>query len=317
MDREREHSDPNDLDLDPADAFSLLGHELRVDILQALLEGSRTDGEYPASFSTLRERVGAEVSAQFNYHLGELTGHFVRRTDEGYELRYAGWAVATSILAGTYNRRAAFGPTGIDGRCPHCRAGTLVASYREEWLAIECSACDDRLVRYPFPPGGLESRSLPAVLEAFDRRVRSHIALARDGVCPACTGPMDVTVPATADGKAGTGSGADRDDADAGDDPIVAFRCRRCSNRIRPVPGLALLEHERVVRFAAERGRSLSEPPFWELEWCVSGDAASVTGTEPWRCTVSIPIENETLQVTVDDGFAVRSATVESGEPDR
>lgn len=315
MDRERGQSAPDDLA--PADAFSLLGHELRVEILQALLEGSRTGGEYPASFSTLRERVGAEVSAQFNYHLGELTGHFVRRTDEGYELRYAGWAVATSILAGTYNRRAAFGPTGIDGRCPHCGEGALVASYREEWLAVECSACDDRLVRYPFPPGGLESRSLSGVLEAFDRRVRSHVALARDGVCPACTGPMTVAIPATADGEGPADSEADGDDADAGADPTVAFRCRRCSNRIRPEPGLALLEHERVVRFAAERGRSLSEPPFWELEWCVSGDAASVTATDPWRCTVSVPIEDESLLVTVDEELAVRSATVESAESSR
>ncbi|APW97648.1 transcriptional regulator [Halobiforma lacisalsi AJ5] len=315
MDRECEYSEPNDLD--PADAFSLLGHELRVDILQALLEESRTGGEYPAAFSTLREQVGAEVSAQFNYHLGELTGHFVRRTDDGYELRYAGWAVATSILAGTYNRRAAFGPTEIGGRCPHCGERALVASYREEWLAVECTACDDRLVRYPFPPGGLESRSLPAVLEAFDRRVRSHVALARDGVCPACTGPMDVAIPTTADGEGTAGSDPDGDDADAGDDVIATFRCRRCGNRIRPRPGLALLEHERVVRFAAERGRSLSETPFWELEWCVSGDAASVTGTEPWRCTVSIPIGDESLLVTVDDEFTVRSVTVETVESDR
>ncbi|ELZ08087.1 putative ArsR family transcriptional regulator [Natrinema thermotolerans DSM 11552] len=313
MDRERTEPAPDDLV--PADAFSLLGHDRRVDILRALLEASRTGDEYPASFSTLREQVGAEVSAQFNYHLGELTGHFVRRTDDGYELRYAGWAVATSILEGTYNRRAAFGPEGIAGRCPHCGAETLVASYREEWLTIECGACDDRLVRYPFPPGGLESRSLPDVLEAFDRRVRSHVALARDGVCPACTGPMAVTVPSLVDGDASTDS--DGDDAAPEDDPIATFRCRRCGNRLRPEPGLVLLEHERVVRFAAERGRSLSATPFWELEWCVSGDAASVTATEPWRCTVSIPVGDESLLITVDDEFAVQSATVESAEPDR
>lgn len=313
MDRERTGSVPDDLA--PADAFSLLGHDLRVDILRALLERSRTGGEYPASFSTLREQVGAEVSAQFNYHLGELTGHFVRRTDDGYELRYAGWAVATSILAGTYNRRAAFGPEGIDGRCPHCGAASLVASYREEWLVVECLGCDDRLVRYPFPPGGLESRTLPDVLEAFDRRVRSHVALARDGVCPACTGPMAVTVPSVVDG--GTSTDSDGTDADAADDPIATFRCRRCGNHLRPEPGLVLLEHERVVRFAAERGRSLSATPFWELEWCVSRDAASVTATDPWRCAVSIPVGNESLLVTVDDEVAVRSATVESADPDR
>ncbi|SDR35746.1 DUF7351 domain-containing protein [Natronobacterium texcoconense] len=296
---DREQSDSGGLA--PADAFSLLGHDLRVDILRGLLELSRTRAEYPASFSTLRERVGADVSSQFNYHLDELTGHFVRRTDDGYELRYAGWEVATSILAGTYNRRAAFGPTEIDGRCPHCTESSLAATYREEWLTVECPTCNERLVRYPFPPGGLESRSLSEVLEAFDRHVRSHVALARDGICPGCTGPVTVQT-AT--------------DADLEGERIAIFVCQRCGNRLRPHLGLALVADEHVVQFARSHGRSLSKTRFWELEWCVSDAAASVS-TDPWRCTVPIPIADETLVLTVDDELVVRSTRIDDGEIER
>ena len=284
--------------LSPADAFALVGHEHRVDILRSLLAACRTRDEYPTSFSTLYERTDIEVSAQFSYHLGELTGQFVRRTDDGYELRYAGWEVATSILAGTYNRRLEFGPTSIDGTCPHCGGTTLDAAYREEWLAIGCTACDVHLVRYTFPPGGLESRSLPETLRAFDRHVRSHVALARTGVCPGCFGVMEVQ----------TASVDERVD----EDHIVVCVCQRCGNRLRPQPGLFLVNDEHVVRFFHDHGRSLSGTPFWEHEFCVSGACTSVTATDPWRCVVTIPREDEQLVVSVDDTLTVRSATVES-----
>jgi hypothetical protein len=43
--------------------------------------------ENAVSFSELRDRVGTRDSGQFNYHLDQLTGHFIRATDSGYELR--------------------------------------------------------------------------------------------------------------------------------------------------------------------------------------------------------------------------------------
>lgn len=285
-------------DLSPAEAFALVGHEHRVAILRALLAESR-EGEYPASFARLRERAGIEVSAQFSYHLDELTGHFVRRTDEGYELRYAGWEIATSILAGTYNERAEFGPTPIPGACPECGGADLEAAYREEWFSIRCDACGSRHIRYPLPPGAIESRSLDEVLSAFDRYVRTQMELAQDGVCPGCFGVMEVR---SAAGEA--------DESGFPNDRVAIYDCQRCGNRLYPPLGLFLLADEHVRRFLRDHGRPPAETPFWEFAFCVSDAGVTVHATEPWQAHVEISVDGETLVVSVDADLRVTSAAV-------
>ena len=70
----------------PAEVFATLGNDTRVDILRALLELGAD--EAAVSFTDLFERVDVDDSANFNYHLRHLTGHFVKRSDDGYEFRY-------------------------------------------------------------------------------------------------------------------------------------------------------------------------------------------------------------------------------------
>lgn len=279
--------------LAPARAFALLGHEHRVDILRALLDASRDGVETPIPFARLFERTEIDVSSQFSYHLDELTGQFVRDTDDGYELRYAGWKVATAILAGTYNERAEFGPTDIAGACPHCDVETLRAAYEQEWLTVSCRSCESRLVRYPIPPGVVQSRSVPEILQAFDRYVRSHMLRARSGVCPACLGVMEIETHAPNSDNLATGI------------------CRRCGNRLYPPVGLFLRDHETVPWFRREFDDQ-GEIPFWELGWCVADKAATVTETDPWRCRLEIPANGATLALSLGEGLTVRSATVEA-----
>lgn len=77
-------------DLSRAELFSLLANEDRLAILETVVRASeRDDVAYPVPFSTLRAAVGVEDSGRFSYHLGELCGHFLRRTTEGYALREA------------------------------------------------------------------------------------------------------------------------------------------------------------------------------------------------------------------------------------
>jgi len=92
--------------LPPDDAFAVLGNETRMEILRAL---GAADG--PLAFSTLRERVGVRDSGQFTYHLDELTGHFVERSDEGYRLRRAGERVIEAVLSGAVTEAPEREPT--------------------------------------------------------------------------------------------------------------------------------------------------------------------------------------------------------------
>lgn len=97
-------STPGDADLAPSEAFQTLASEVRVAVLVALLRAER-DGDGPRSFSELQERVGSESSAGFAYHLRQLSGHFVRKTTEGYELTPAGRRAARAVLTGAFTNQ--------------------------------------------------------------------------------------------------------------------------------------------------------------------------------------------------------------------
>jgi len=63
----------------PREAFALLGHDLRLEILLALLdrwEAARTE---PQRYSELMRAVGTQDSGKFNYHLGKLRGAYLRK----------------------------------------------------------------------------------------------------------------------------------------------------------------------------------------------------------------------------------------------
>lgn len=88
----------------PADAFELVGNEIRVGIIQVLQDAYR-DGDRSLPYVTLQSRVGVRDSGQFNYHLQQLVGQFVRKDGSDYRLTYAGQTVASAIVSGAYNSR--------------------------------------------------------------------------------------------------------------------------------------------------------------------------------------------------------------------
>lgn len=69
-----------------ADVFGLLSDETRLDILRAVAsaqhENERT-GVADLSFSELYDRVDVENTSKLSYHLGELTGTFLRKGERG------------------------------------------------------------------------------------------------------------------------------------------------------------------------------------------------------------------------------------------
>ena len=86
----------------PEEGFSLLGHGTRIGIIRALWRA----GNDAVSFSELRERADVTDSGQFNYHLGELVGTFLRREGEGYDSPTpAGRSSARSSTGRTRSRR--------------------------------------------------------------------------------------------------------------------------------------------------------------------------------------------------------------------
>jgi DNA-directed RNA polymerase subunit RPC12/RpoP/DNA-binding HxlR family transcriptional regulator len=287
--------------LEPADAFSVVGNETRLAILEALWRI-----ETPARFSDVREEVGTTDSAQFNYHLGKLTDQFVRKAEEvsesedsaargteshgGYELRTAGERVVQAILAGSFTEHPDR-EIDIDDPCIHCGA-TLSAHYEDEMLAIECPDCGHGHGEYPFPPGGLHDRTDEEVLEAFDQRVRHLHCLANDGVCPECNGRMVTTIERGGECCLGAALRAEHG-------------CRQCHHELCSAIGLGLLDHSAVAGFYDDHGVAISETPYWQFEWCVDDTRAEVLQEDPAHVEIEIPHDGETLRVVVDEDLAV------------
>jgi len=99
---------------DPTDALAVLGDETRMAILRALAEA---DG--PMTFTELRESAGIRDTGRFNYHLTKLCAHFVRESEEGYELGHAGdRVIAAAGAAGAGDPRPV--PERDDDECPVC-----------------------------------------------------------------------------------------------------------------------------------------------------------------------------------------------------
>lgn len=273
--------------VEPADAFGLVANETRLSILEALWNTE----ESPARFTDLRQAVGMRDSAQFNYHLDKLTDQFVRKVDDGYELRHAGEKVVRAVLAGSFTEHPSPEPIDVGDPCVKCGTG-LQAGYDDEQLAIECPDCGYGHGEYAFPPGGLTERTDEEVLAAFDQRVRHLHCLAKDGVCPECSGQMETTV--------------EYIEECCVDSALTAtHRCRQCDHELCSAVGLALLDDSEVVGFHREHDVSLSERPYWTLPWCVSDESVELVSERPQRFEVAIDCEGETLTVTLDSGLTV------------
>lgn len=272
--------------VDPADAFALVGDETRLAILEALW---RLDE--PARFSEIRERVGTDTSSRFNYHLGQLTGQFIRQTDGGYELRTAGRKVVQAVLAGSFTDHSSR-VLDIQDTCVHCEH-ELEAEYSDEMLAIRCPGCGHGHGRYSFPPGGLTGRTDEEILAAFDQRVRHLHCLAKDGVCPACGGPVDTTI-------------EEGEPCCLGVELRATHTCRQCDREVCSAVGLALLDQSDVVSFYDGHGVTLSDTPYWQLPWCVDDEPVTLESRNPTRLSVEITEDSERLTVILDGDLAVR-----------
>jgi len=309
-----------------ADAFALVGNEHRAAILRALLAAhADADAAYPAPFAALRERAGVDVSSQFAYHLDELVGSMVARTGDGYRLRYAGWKAAAALAAGTYADQPAFGPTAADGACPHCDAAELHASYGDAWLAVACHGCERVLARYPFPPGAASARrradGLSGLLDAFDRRVRSHFALAVDGVCPECAGRTTRRLEAVdPDAPAPTATRGD------GHGVVAVADCGQCGNHLTVPVGFAALADPDIRARYRRQGHAVDDRPFWRVPALVAADVvapadgASPADGAPRAVTVALPRDDAaaaSLAVTVTDDLAVADSPAADDATDR
>lgn len=304
----------------PTDAFSALGNPTRLSILRALWDADSG----PVPFAELERGTAAETD-NFTYHLDQLVGHFVRRTEDGYALRYAGETVMRAVVAGLFSESSTLPWSAFESRCPYCGAGVEM-QYDDDRLTVRCTSCGGTtgvetyppgtFMSYGFPPAGLLGRSAAEVLEAAHVFYDSKITPMMAGVCPECAGTVDHSFRVC--GRHEPGEDGLCAECDTRFSVWVEYTCDFCAYQRSSPPWFKLLTDPAVIAFYHEHSDFDQSVPFSKLTWENAPYVRSITQTvvsrEPLRIRVDIPLEAAELRVTVDSDLEVVSLDhVDSG----
>lgn len=296
--------------ISPEEAFSVLGDETRLQILQTLGEA-----EDPLAFLELFDRVEYDDTANFNYHLKQLNGHFVRKTDEGYVLQHAGRRVMGAILSGAVTDSPELERTPVDAPCFLC-GGPMEVSYREERLSAYCTDCggtrneSSDTVRGPteaagdiigsvgLPSAGVHGRTPRELLRAAEIWSVAHGQATARGVCPRCSAPIDRTVRVCEDHDAKDGCCETCGQRFA---VTTAVSCTNCIISGESAFSSYLLGTTEVMAFLIDHGIDPIRPEAFHL----SEYEETVLSVDPFEARFTFTADDETLTLTVDDDLSV------------
>jgi hypothetical protein len=262
--------------------FELVTVESRTAILAALATHQAEHPRDPTlGFTALRERAGLEDSGNFNYHLDKLRPAYVRRTEDGYALTWAGLSLVGTLRAGV-GAETTRAEQSLDATCGIC--GTeLTVSYEDRLLSVTC-ANDHKFPEDDLPPNAVTGRPLGEIISIQTRRTQHHLDLVREGVCPACFDDVDLE--------------HDVLDAPQASHVLIAT-CVGCGYVSGSPMGAYLLSEPAVVAFYHDHGVDVTETPFWALELMIA--EPTVHSEDPLRLLLSIERDDERLTLTVDE----------------
>jgi transcription elongation factor Elf1 len=273
---------------EPTETFGLLADETRIEILHAL---SDTPGA-GSTFSELFDAVSLSDTGNFNYHLGQLVGTFVRKAGERYELTDAGERVVGAMLAGSFDAEASFGPVPLDWDCLQC-GGQFQLRFEDSDAHLRCESCGSGLT-VSIPPGAVGSVPADDLPTAVVQWYRARIQRARSGFCHRCSGRTNRRLV----------SGVDPD----ADDPTpseVRFECRHCGTETA-VSGAALVTYHPIVEgFFREHGLATDRYHPTQL-WTEIESSVETVQKDPLAVEVAFRTDGELVTARVGADGVVR-----------
>lgn len=282
------------------EALDLLGHELRLAIIERLAV-ERRENWHPQGlgFADLRKAVGADDAGQFNYHLDELVGTFVEKRDDEYVLTTAGFDVAGSVRAGTYADDAPSFSVTLDRTCVRCDR-RLAAAYEDGTLLVHCE--DHGVVHSnSLPPAAAAGRDPEAVIALADLNARNQLERALAGACVHCWGRVAVETPVDLPDVVRQ---QHRAGGDHTEQVLVEFDCRDCGMTFWTPASVTVVRHPAVVSLYHEHGVDLRERDHLDLEF-VDGTNGVVESTDPVRVRVDVALGDDELHLWLDDTATV------------
>ena len=307
------------------DALELLSDETRLAILLALWDGHDPYADTGTmSFSEIYDRVAVRDSANFSYHLDRLTDHFVEKTTDGYRLRNAGFVFVRTVIAGAGLENPEIRGTELDVSCTRCGDARMEIGYRNGILYLTCPECEGyttaeglprgTIAAFEFDPAGLCDRSPMELLAAGAIRSRNRLRTMSEGVCPACSGSVDVSLRLCEEHD--TENGAVCAQCGTRDSARVRYVCTVCKYKTtRPIE-LTVVEHPAVVSFYHAHDVDVRRD-IGDLEGFVRGAERlwqmehTVVSVDPDRVRVTVPCEGEELHLLLDENRDVIDRSTE------
>lgn len=292
----------------PDSVFGLLGDETRLGILQALWDRYDPDAtDNAVTFSELFDRVDVTDTGNFNYHLGRLTGHFVRRTEAGYELAAPGFKVVRAVVAGGVTGNPELASSPVDATCARC-GEQIAISYEDGTTWARCTTCEGywpqrggELFGFSLPPAGLRHRDSNEILGATIVYSIHRFETMNQGVCPECGGPVDASLSVCADHDTDNGVCDACNSSFLG---VVRFVCTSCKFDWRSPSYAIVSHHPALVAFYYDHGVE-HVPATWEaidrgLRW-----REELVSTEPVSLRVTAHHGEHRIDFLLDETATV------------
>ncbi len=284
-----------------AEVFGLLSDEIRLDILRTIAraqhERKRT-GVADLSFSDIYDRVDVDGTSKLSYHLGELTGTFIRKHDDGYAFTHAGEQLVRFILAGNYQQPSGIGTIETDGTCLRCGESGLRATLHDQYFLLRCQACDQPTFSYKVTPAQVAAYDGAALIDALTWELTGDLLKMRQGVCPECAGRLDTSVLATGETPV---------DEPVPADFVTMSECEQCLRFLSLPLTHAAAFHPASVAFHWERGIDILGTGLWEFHARLHEGAwsAEQVGTEPGTYRVELRRDNASVRLYLDESATV------------
>ncbi len=309
--------DPAESGLSPEYAFALLGNDVRMSIVHELAKAGA-----PIGFNDLWKRVGIRDSGRFNYHLGELEGHFVRKTSDGYVLLEAGRNVVQAVYSGVLTEYPGRRREQIDQPCPLCEE-PIEVEVTHRGLARFCKACSgafgSRVVKgkrtraergfsgtLPLPPAAFEGRSLAEAYRTGQILLNLRMMHRAHDICHHCASPLEHEIEICEDHDMEPGGICGSCGVQSGPYQIsVRSRCVNCTLRMGGDLGFMLYGRSSWMAYLLEQGinpvtATAAERPSWSHE---------VLETEPFEGAFRWHGSDDTLKIIIDHELEVVDVT--------
>jgi len=284
-----------------ADVFGLLSDETRIDILRTVAHAQyeeRQTGVTELSFSDIYDRVDVDSTSKLSYHVGELTGTFLRKHENGYAFTHAGEQLVRFILSENYRDPPAFGTIETRGNCLFCGGSPLEAQLEDQYFLIRCAECNRPAFSYRIRPAQARSHSGHELIEAIIWEQVGDFLKMQQGVCPECAGQFQTEV-------------MDAAEAGVGDLVPVSFgminECDQC-RRVMGIPlPYAAAYHPESIAFHWEHDIDILGTGVWEFNHYLQ-DGQWTTDriqADPDEYQVELQQETGALRLYLDEHAAV------------